>query len=77
MAKMRLIKEIFEEIKTNDPNTAITMCGLRRMVKTGVIPSVQIGRKRLINYDNLINYLDNINSAENEQEEIGVIRQII
>lgn len=77
MAKMRLIKDVYNDIKENDPDTAITMCGLRRMVQTGVIPSVKIGRKRLINYDNLINYLDNINSAENEQEEIGVIRQII
>lgn len=75
MAKMRIIKDVFEEIKKNDPNTAITMCGLRRMVQTGVIPSVQIGRKRLINYDNLMEYLDNIVS-EPEPEETGVIRKI-
>lgn len=76
MAKMRLIKDVFEEIKTNDPNTAITLCGLRRMVMSGVIPSVQIGRKRLINYDNLIDYLNNINSGDTEQEEVGVIRPV-
>lgn len=75
MAKMRLIKDVFEEIKKNDPDTAITMCGLRRMVQMGVIPSVQIGRKRLINYDNLMEYLDNIVS-EPEIEEVGVIRKI-
>ena len=75
MAKMRIIKDVFEEIKKNDPDTAITMCGLRRMVQTGVIPSVQIGRKRLINYDNLMEYLDNIVS-EPEPEETGVIRKI-
>ena len=75
MAKMRIIKDIYSEIKRNDPDTAITMCALRRLVATGVIPSVQIGRKRLINYDNLMEYLDNIVS-EPEPEETGVIRKI-
>ena len=75
MVKMRLIKEIYEEIKRSDPQTAITLCGLRRLVQTGVIPSVQIGRKRLINYDNLMDYLNNIVS-DTETVETGTVRKI-
>lgn len=77
MAKMRIIKDVFDEIKKNDPDTAITMCGLRRMVQTGVIPSVQVGRKRLINADTVMDYLNsNTITSESKQEEYGVIRRI-
>lgn len=75
MARMRLINDIYNEIKLNDPDTAITLCGLRRLVQTGVIPSVQIGRKRLINYDNLMDYLNNIIS-DTETVETGTVRKI-
>lgn len=77
MAKMRIIKDIFEEIKKNDPDTAITLCGLRRMVQTGVIPSVQVGRKRLINVETVMDYLNNATSSESIHCEQGVIRQIL
>lgn len=77
MAKMRIIKDIYEEIKRTDPDTAITMCGLRRMVQTGVIPSVQVGRKRLINADTVMDYLNNNTiTSESKQEEYGVIRRV-
>lgn len=77
MAKMRIIKDIYEDIKRNDPDTAITMCGLRRMVQTGVIPSVQVGRKRLINADTVMDYLNNNTiTSESKQEEYGVIRRV-
>lgn len=77
MAKMRIIKDIYEDIKRNDPETAITMCGLRRMVQTGVIPSVQVGRKRLINADTVMDYLNNNTiTSKSKQEEYGVIRRV-
>lgn len=76
MAKMRIIKNIYEDIKRNDPDTAITMCGLRRMVQTGVIPSVQVGRKRLINADTVMDYLNNNITIESEPIETGVIRKV-
>lgn len=76
MAKMRIIKDVFDEIKKNDPDTAITMCGLRRMVQTGVIPSVQVGRKRLINADTVMDYLNSNTTSESKQEEYGVIRRV-
>lgn len=59
MTKMRLISETFEEIKKEDPNTALTLNGLRRLVKSGKVASVKIGRKSLINYDSVVEYLSN------------------
>ena len=58
MPKMRLLSEAYEELKKEDPKTALTMNALRCLVKKGEIPSVQIGRKKLINYDNLLEYLE-------------------
>lgn len=57
MPRMRLIAEAYNEIKKDDPNTAITLSGLRNLVRQGKIPCTKIGRKTLINYDALIEYL--------------------
>lgn len=76
MAKMRLIKDVYNDIKENDPDTAITMCGLRRMVQMGVIPSVQVGRKRLINADTVMDYLNNNIAVESKPIKTGVIRKV-
>lgn len=77
MAKMRLIKDVFNEIKKNDPDTAITLCGLRRMVQMGVIPSIKIGRKRLIDVETVMDYLNNTTTSTSIQYEQGAIRQIL
>ena len=54
---MRLIAEAFKQIKQDDPNTAITLNGLKCIVRQGKIPCAKIGRKTLINYDALLEYL--------------------
>lgn len=59
MPKMRLISEAFKQIKQEDPNTAITLNGLRCLVRQGKIPCAKIGRKTLINYTALLEYLSN------------------
>jgi len=56
---MRLIKEAFDEIKRGDPQTALTKTALRRMVKSGEVPSIKINSKYLLNLDVLISYLNN------------------
>lgn len=57
MPRMRLIKDAFEQLKKEDPETDITIYALRTIVKSGVIPTVRLGRKLLINYDSLLDYL--------------------
>lgn len=51
--RMRGIKQTITELQEIDPNTALTEKALRRLVITGIIPSVRIGRKYLINFDTL------------------------
>lgn len=57
MPRMRLIKDAFEQLKKEDPETDITIYALRTIVISGVVPTVRLGRKLLINYDSLLDYL--------------------
>lgn len=76
MARMRLISEAFRQLKEDDPSTAITFCSLRRIVVTGAIPSLMVGRKRLIDYDKLLDYLNGLEALEAPSEDTGTIRQV-
>ena len=57
MPRLRTLPQAMEEIKKADPDTAMTMRALRRMVNTGELPTVHIESKRLINMPVLFNYL--------------------
>ena len=57
MARLRMIQEAYNLIKRDDPETSLTICALRRIIKTQSIPIIQIGRKSLIDYDMLLVYL--------------------
>ncbi|MDD5795844.1 MAG: excisionase family DNA-binding protein [Oscillospiraceae bacterium] len=55
---MRTLDECYNEIKKEDNGTSISKYFLRQLVLSGKIPVVMSGRKRLINYDALISYLN-------------------
>lgn len=78
MARLRIIQEAFRQLKKDDPDTAITLCALRRIVKTNDIPTVQVGRKSLIDYDLLLQYLEkgNIHPVPDDIDPLGSIRRI-
>ena len=56
---MRTITEAIQEVKKADPQTAFTQTALRRMIKTGELPSFRAGSKYLVNLDTLFHYLAN------------------
>lgn len=78
MTRMRLLKQAYAEIKAADPNTALTMTALRRLVLSGVIPTVNSGRKRFINMDALLAYLSGAGATKKAAvpDEVGKIRPI-
>lgn len=61
--RMRTIPQAYDEIKRLDPNTAVTLRALRRMVNNGEIPCVQVGRKRLVDLDLLFDILSGYNNS--------------
>lgn len=58
LPRMRTITTAYQEIKSIDPNSALTQNQLRKMVKNGDIPHAKAGRNILINLDTLLEYLN-------------------
>ena len=75
-ARMRTLPETAAYLKEQDPQTAVTLTALRRMTKSGEIPSVTVGVKRLINLDVLISHLNNAMPQPLQQVQVSGIRPI-
>ena len=58
MNRMRTAEGALQIIKQQDPETAVTLRAIRRLINTGAIPCVPVGRKKLVNVDGLISYLE-------------------
>lgn len=55
--KMRTVDPLYAGIKAKDPDTALTKTALRRLIVTGVIPSVKIGAKCLVDEEDVWRFL--------------------
>jgi len=75
MTKIRTIRQAYEELKNNDPNTAITPHAIRRFILNGNIPAFMAGQKYLISMENLENYINNPQLKQRE-DAYGVIRPV-
>ena len=56
--RMRTAVGALAIIKEDDPGTAVTLRYIRRLITNGVVPYVPSGRKKLINVDMLLSYLE-------------------
>lgn len=57
IVRMRTFKQTLIDLIKDDPNSSLTKYGLRQMVITGEISHIRRGKKILIDYDELLNYL--------------------
>lgn len=57
--RMRTVREAAQELKAIDEHTAVTEYHIRQLALSGVLPRIQAGRKLLINFDLLLEYLQN------------------
>lgn len=58
MKRIRTINTAAEEIRREDPATAITPYYIRKLVNRGVVRSILDGSKRLVDFDDLLQYLE-------------------
>nr|WP_300184239.1 helix-turn-helix domain-containing protein [uncultured Agathobaculum sp.] len=72
--RMRFPAQALEQLRKDDPDTPVTLNLIRTLVRRGDIPSVQVGRGRLINYDALLAYLEN--PVEDKPEQVHGIRRV-
>lgn len=79
LARMRTIKGCCEQLKLDDPDTALKKHAIRQLVLQKKIKFVKAGNKYLINYDDLLNYLSNPKPSIEESTsntEYGKIRPV-
>lgn len=79
--RMRTVHEAAQELKAIDEHTAVTEHHIRQLALSGVLPRVQAGRKLLINFDTLIEYLQNPTSDKfqihsNAADDVNGIRKV-
>ena len=60
--RMRTIPQAYKELKTIDPDTAITVRAIRKLVSDGVVPVFKVGNKSLLNFDLLLRKLSCYNN---------------
>lgn len=72
--RMRFPQQVLEELKKEDPNTQVSMRYIRWLANSGKIPVVEIGKRKLINYDAFLEYLKN--PTPNNEGGTGKIRRI-
>ena len=58
-ARMRYPAEAMEELRREDPNTRVTLNLIRTLVKCDIVPAIRVGRGYLLNFDKLLEYLEN------------------
>lgn len=79
--KMRTVAEAAKELKAMDEHTAVTEYYIRQLALSGVLPRVKAGRKLLINFDLLLEYLANPTAdrfqVHNTAADVNGIRRIV
>lgn len=53
----RIITQLHAELLAADPNCALTLTALRRLVRSGEIKSCRIGRKYLVTHQAVMDFL--------------------
>jgi len=59
MSRVRTLKEAHNIIKAEDSGSSISYTFIRRLVLQNKIPTMKSGKKRLIDVDVLIKYINN------------------
>ena len=72
LSRMRTLDECYNELKALDPDTAVSKYFIRQLAISGKIPCIQAGRKRLINFDKLLDYLSGNNQSQETQTSSGI-----
>lgn len=58
MERLRTIEQVIEYIKEQDPESALTEWALRQLVQDGTIPSLAVGKKRLVSLDSVEKFIN-------------------
>lgn len=57
MPRMRTAAKVLEIIQTEDPGTEVSLHYIRYLINSGAVPSVTVGRKKLVDADVVIQHI--------------------
>jgi excisionase family DNA binding protein len=77
MPRMRTIDGVADYFQQIDSETAITKTALRRLVVSGALPSVRVGKKYLIDLDQVEIFLSSNTTSASDEHTKGVIRRAV
>ena len=66
---IRTIDKAYDEIKARDPETALSRELVRQMIKTGMVPSLKVGNRKLVDVDVLQEQVAKITGSYHEDQE--------
>lgn len=75
--KPRTIAQLHAEMVAEDPECALTMSALRRLVRTGAIRSCRVGTKYLITREAVAEFLEGDTRAITQPATVGSIRRVV
>ena len=76
LPRMRTQSECMKQLREDDPGTNFTAHALRQGVIAGFIPHVRCGRRVLVNYDGLLEYLSSPQPQQETEPIPGCIRRL-
>lgn len=78
LQKYRTINAAYAEIKKQDPETEISIHGIRMGIKQGFIPCIKIGKKVVVSIESILNfYSGKAQQSQQSDNNYGKIRAII
>ena len=76
LPRMRTAEGVLAELKSQDPGTNVSLHYIRALIRAEAVPVVSCGRKKLVNFDALMELLANGYELPQPPLEPGVIRRI-
>lgn len=69
LPRMRTAAGVLQVIRQEDPGTEVTLYFIRCIIKSGILPVTEIGRKKLVDADKVIQYIRDGNGLPDKPEE--------
>ena len=74
--RVRGVRQAMEYIREKDPGTSLTETALRRLMKSGAVPTITVGRRMFVVLDALEEYLSAPPAESAKAAKRGELRKI-
>lgn len=77
LPRMRTATDIMDELKAADPETRVTLNYIRQIIHEKRVPVLEVGRKKLVNADDLLEYIARGTPAVSEETQTSGVRRVV